>query len=182
MKKESATKQNKKGKATVPSSKSVVKSGISKVKKESVSGQTKTANATKISRKKTNKPTRTRSEEKRQFAVDFWERLQLFMKMRGDKFVHLTKQMNAPIGYFSHAIEYNCVAGTDVLAKIAKVYPELSIEWLLLGSGTMLKNARIEDVNKYENKMILHKELQKEFNELEKAWEKIKKIEIKLKK
>jgi hypothetical protein len=121
-----------------------------------------------------------KAKNKKAFATAFWDRLQQFLKKRGDKVHYLTRHLNVSPSYFVHMIYTNGVMGSDVLAEILKLYPELNAEWLLLGTGTMLKNASVEDLVKYEKRMSIHKDLQKNFKDLEKVLEKIKDLEKEL--
>lgn len=70
------------------------------------------------------------------------ERFTLFLKYLGigqGKFEKITDIGNGTINNIKDGIS------TPKLAKISEAYPELNIEWLITGNGTMLKTSQVSE-------------------------------------
>jgi hypothetical protein len=70
------------------------------------------------------------------------DRLEEFLSIRGDTLATLIKELKVSRGYFSTARRLATEIGSDKLVKILQLYPTLSADWLLTGSGFMLKDAK----------------------------------------
>jgi hypothetical protein len=70
------------------------------------------------------------------------DRLEEFLSKKGDTLASLIKELKVSRGYFSTARRLATEIGSDKLVKILQLYPDLSADWLLTGSGFMLKEAK----------------------------------------
>jgi predicted DNA-binding helix-hairpin-helix protein len=70
------------------------------------------------------------------------DRLEEFLSQKGDTLTSLIKELKVSRGYFSTARRLSTEIGSDKLIKILRLYPDMSADWLLTGSGFMLKEAR----------------------------------------
>ncbi len=55
--------------------------------------------------------------------------------------------IGASNGYTLRMKKNNASVGSDVIENILRVYPQLSVVWLLTGEGTMLKNKEEEPLD-----------------------------------
>lgn len=83
------------------------------------------------------------------------ERLKEFCKMLNISVIEFEKSLNFANGYVNNISRS---VGLDKLEAIAKAYPKLNIEWLLLGIGSPLKgtnnNIVIKDIKDNRNNNI----------------------------
>ena len=70
--------------------------------------------------------------------MDISKRLKNFLYFKQIKVSNFESQIGFSNGYVNSIIRS---IGNDKLAKIVERFPELNIEWLLLGKGKMLKNS-----------------------------------------
>jgi predicted DNA-binding helix-hairpin-helix protein len=70
------------------------------------------------------------------------DRLEEFLSKKGDTIAALGKALKVSRGYFSTARLRSTEIGSDKLVNILQLYPDLSADWLLTGSGFMFKEAK----------------------------------------
>lgn len=68
------------------------------------------------------------------------ERLQTYMDYKGLNYNQVTVQAGLSIGQIGRAIKSNKGLHSDSIEKIINTYQDLNPEWLLSGSGDMIKN------------------------------------------
>ena len=74
------------------------------------------------------------------------ERLHEYFKYKGLSFYVIEKTLQVSTGSISGAVKYKRNIGSKVLQKILLVYSDLSAEWLLRGTGSMiLDNEKNQD-------------------------------------
>jgi hypothetical protein len=94
------------------------------------------------------------------------DRLEEFLLKRGDTLNSLINELKVSRSYFANARRLSTEIGSDKLVKILLLYPDLSADWLLTGSGFMLKEAKsltnLDFLLKQEKKMrAAHEDLKK---------------------
>jgi len=67
------------------------------------------------------------------------ERLQIYMDYKGLNYNQVTVQAGLSVGQIGKAIKTNKGLHSDSIEKILNTYRDLNSEWLLIGSGDMLK-------------------------------------------
>jgi hypothetical protein len=80
-------------------------------------------------------------EQKSNITIEILDRLEEFLQTTGDTFATLANAINVSPSYFTTARITKSIIGTDKIAKILFLYPQLSGDWLLTGIGFMLKAA-----------------------------------------
>lgn len=85
------------------------------------------------------------------------ERIKIFIEYENISIVGFEKSIKASNGYVNSISKS---IGLDKLNSIIEIYPNLNIEWLLTGSGEMLKSKKI-DAKPVDNEWLL-----KRFEEL----------------
>lgn len=65
-------------------------------------------------------------------------RLEAYIKYKKLNSSAFDKSINASNGYIGKQIKNNASIGSDVIEKIASVYSDLNINWLITGEGEML--------------------------------------------
>jgi hypothetical protein len=88
--------------------------------------------------------TETESVEKKfrkngDYAEAILQRLEEYISGRGENFNHLTSVIGTSSAYFAVMRKNKGTIGTDMLIRILSHYKDLSADWLLLGSGSMLR-------------------------------------------
>lgn len=68
------------------------------------------------------------------------ERIRQFIDYKGFSVNKFSISVGASNSYFNKILKDNNSIGSDRIEKILRTYPEINPEWLLLGSGSMLKN------------------------------------------
>jgi hypothetical protein len=81
------------------------------------------------------------TEQKSNITIEILNRLEEFLRTTGDTFTTLTNAINVSPAYFTTTRNTKSIIGTDKIAKILFLYPQLSGDWLLTGIGLMLKAA-----------------------------------------
>jgi len=66
-------------------------------------------------------------------------RLKQFIEYKGIAMRQFDAEIGAANGYIGKQIKNEASVGSEIIQKIVSVYPELSLEWLITGDGTMLK-------------------------------------------
>jgi transcriptional regulator with XRE-family HTH domain len=69
-------------------------------------------------------------------------RLKEFLQSNGDNLATVAEKIGVSASYFSTAKIAQSEIGSDKIAKILLLYPQLSADWLLTGIGLMLKEAK----------------------------------------
>ncbi|MDR2449533.1 MAG: hypothetical protein LBD52_06200 [Prevotellaceae bacterium] len=69
------------------------------------------------------------------------ERLEEFLQTTGDTLISITGIIGVSRGYFSTIRNKKAEIGVDKIVRILLLYPQISADWLLAGSGLMLKAA-----------------------------------------
>lgn len=64
-------------------------------------------------------------------------RLKLFIDHKGISLNAFDKSINAGNGYTGRQIKNQASIGSDILEKIFSTYPDLNINWLFTGNGSM---------------------------------------------
>jgi hypothetical protein len=72
---------------------------------------------------------------------DILNRLEEFLPTTGDTLVDITGKINVSRDYFSTIRNKKAEIGVDKVVGILLLYPQLSSDWLLTGTGLMLKAA-----------------------------------------
>lgn len=72
-------------------------------------------------------------------------RIYEYLKLKDFKVTAFEKSIEVGNGYLKKADNRNSSIGSDVIERIANKYPELSIEWLITGNGSMLKGSTMQD-------------------------------------
>jgi len=67
------------------------------------------------------------------------QRIKEFIDFKGIKVKHFEEMIGISNGAFASQLKNNKTIGVDKLEKILFIFPELSIEWLLTGEGSMQK-------------------------------------------
>lgn len=67
------------------------------------------------------------------------ERLHDYIEFKGISLNSFDKSVGASNGYIGKQIKNLASIGGDVIEKIAYIYTDLSLEWLITGKGAMLK-------------------------------------------
>lgn len=73
-----------------------------------------------------------------------------FIKYAGVSARQFDISIGAANGYTLRMSKNNASIGSDVIENIIKVYPQLNVEWLLTGEGTMLKADEEEQILDYD--------------------------------
>jgi hypothetical protein len=68
-------------------------------------------------------------------------RLEEFLQTTGDTLISITGTIGVSRGYFSTIRNKKAEIGVDKIVKILLLYPQLSGDWLLTGTGFMIKDA-----------------------------------------
>lgn len=68
------------------------------------------------------------------------ERLLHFAYNEGISANKLSKQIEVSNAYFSKQKKNNGNIGSNIIEKIVRIYPNLNTDWLITGTGEMLKN------------------------------------------
>jgi hydrogenase maturation factor len=73
---------------------------------------------------------------------DILNRLEEFLQAAGteDTLINITEIIGVSRGYFSTIRSKNAEIGVDKIVKILLLYPQLSGDWLLTGTGFMIKD------------------------------------------
>ena len=79
------------------------------------------------------------------------DRIKKFIKIENISIVEFEKSINASNGYVNSIFKS---IGLDKLNNIIEKYPNLNIEWLLTGTGKMLKSDKI-DIKPVDNEWLL---------------------------
>ena len=74
------------------------------------------------------------------------ERVKLFIEHKGITVNKFSDNVGTSNSYFNKLIKNNTTIGSDKIESILRAYPEINPEWLIIGSGNMLKNQNIDIV------------------------------------
>ncbi|MFS4455521.1 hypothetical protein [Maribacter sp. 2304DJ31-5] len=91
------------------------------------------------------------------------DRIIQFVKYAGVSARQFDISIGAANGYTLRMKKNNASVGSDVIENILKVYPELNVEWLITGVGSMLKKDGKELILDYDS---LPKSKQSEIEQL----------------
>lgn len=80
------------------------------------------------------------------------ERIKKFIKCNKISISEFEKSINVANGYINSISKG---IGTDKINNILEKYPNLSVEWLITGEGSMLKGSSIESINKDNQENII---------------------------
>ena len=80
----------------------------------------------------------TSQKHKLPIILDIQSRIKLFLKLKDIKVSIFERKINSSNGYVKSLKKS---IDNDKLERIVEHYPELNIEWLLLGKGEMFKNS-----------------------------------------
>jgi uncharacterized protein (DUF2225 family) len=75
------------------------------------------------------------------YSQQIFVRLEKFLKVRGDNFTDLARNVYVSARYFYSMKANGSAIGSEVLSRICLFYSDLSADWLLTGRGEMLKSA-----------------------------------------
>ena len=67
-------------------------------------------------------------------------RLQEYAPKTGVSLNSIATKLGISNSYFSKMVRNSGSIGSDIIERIVRIYPNLSIEWLITGNGEMLKN------------------------------------------
>jgi hypothetical protein len=81
-------------------------------------------------------------EKTKPYTEKIIDRLEEYVKSRGDKFTRLSIELGISSGYFSRMKKIRGGIGSEILARILIYYNDLSADWLLTGHGQMLKGSQ----------------------------------------
>lgn len=68
------------------------------------------------------------------------ERVKLFIEYKGITVNKFSDNVGTSNSYFNKLIKNNTTIGSDKIESILRAYPEINSEWLIIGTGNMLKN------------------------------------------
>lgn len=91
------------------------------------------------------------------------DRLMQFIKFAGLSARQFDLSIGASNGYTLRMQKNHASVGSDIIANIVKVYPQLNIVWLITGEGEMLKTEEEELILDFEK---LPKEKQSEIEQI----------------
>lgn len=100
------------------------------------------------------------------------QRLQKFIDYKGLSINKFSVMVGASNSYFGKMFKNNGSIGSEMIEKILRIFPDLNSEWLLLGSGEMIKPAQLtvsEPPAEYQRTGESVKHLQDKINVLEAA-------------
>jgi hypothetical protein len=103
----------------------------------------------------------------------FFDRLIKFIEYKGENINSFTLKLGFGSGLLAKAIKNNSSLGSDKLMKIFQSYPELSPDWLLTGTGSMLRNI---DANYISEPPGLYNKICKFCHEKDNEIERLKKL------
>jgi|GEM_PF-2639667 len=99
--------------------------------------------------------------------VALFARLSEFVEKKGDNFGRLARSLDLSPTFFHSFKTKKSSIGSEALMKILMHYPELSAEWLLRGTGTMLIGTIYKDeVEHYHTVEKMTNELQSRVDDL----------------
>lgn len=75
------------------------------------------------------------------------ERLYQLFDYKGDSVYKISKEIGVSNGYFSKTRAKQGSVGSDIIEKIVSYYTDLSLDWLLTGNGTMLKEEEANTIS-----------------------------------
>ena len=83
------------------------------------------------------------AQKKHNTTHDILNRLEEFLQTTGndDTLINITEVIGVSRGYFSTIRNKKAEIGVDKIVKILLLYPQLSADWLLTGTGFMIKEA-----------------------------------------
>jgi hypothetical protein len=74
------------------------------------------------------------------------ERIFKFIEYKGISTNEFSKKTGVSNGYFAKQKASNANIGSQIIEKIVNNYPEISIDWLIMGQGEMLRTGLIQEV------------------------------------
>ena len=100
-------------------------------------------------------------------------RLTEFIEYKGDNYVRLARSLDRASTYFQGFKTKKAPISSETVMKILLHYPDLSAEWLLRGTGTMLiGTVHKDEVDYYRNVETTTTELQEDLEKLIKDFDK----------
>ena len=96
-------------------------------------------------------------QEKSENFTKIIERLSYFIEVKGDNFNKLAMNIGLSNSYFSKMLKNRGSLGEDIIRKILLYYENINPEWLILGTGSMMKEDSASPLisDKYFSEMIL---------------------------
>lgn len=76
--------------------------------------------------------------------MNIFNRILEFVDFKGISKNELSLQLGLSNSYMTKMTKTKGNVGSSVLEKIVRIYPELSIEWLVTGEGSMIKMQNID--------------------------------------
>ena len=121
-------------------------------------------------------------QEKSENFTKIIERLSYFIEVKGDNFNKLAMNIGLSNSYFSKMLKNRGSLGEDIIRKILLYYENINPEWLILGTGSMMKEESASPLisDKYFSEMILLISNLSQENGIIKAEKKQLKEEIKI--
>ncbi|MGV8136916.1 MAG: hypothetical protein AB2L20_17030 [Mangrovibacterium sp.] len=96
------------------------------------------------------------------------ERIFHFARFKGISINKFSTQVGVSNSYFTKMRKNNASVGSDIIEKILRIYPELNAEWLLTGTGDILKATK-ETRHKEDTGIATERELQHSSSESREA-------------
>ncbi|MDQ6472538.1 hypothetical protein RB619_17995 [Flavobacterium sp. LHD-80] len=82
------------------------------------------------------------------------KRLKQFLDFKGIRISAFEKEVGMSNGSFASQLKNNKTIGVDKLENILKKYPDINVEWLLTGNGSMLNSNAVHEESTSYNKTI----------------------------
>jgi hypothetical protein len=112
------------------------------------------------------KPEKSEDNGNKSISQAIIDRIDEFLRQKGDKKNALTKAIGVSSGYFTSARCMGAGLGVDKIVRILQLYPELSPDWLLFGTGLMIRNASLHNIGPLMEQQKKIKEVQQDFERL----------------
>jgi hypothetical protein len=103
------------------------------------------------------------------------ERLNKYLEVKKIKVAVFERACKVANGYFGKQLRVKGSIGSDILEKVAEVYPDLNIVWLITGKGAMITKPPTTTKEDKETNIILEEEQEVYKKEVE-LWDGAKKI------
>lgn len=79
-----------------------------------------------------------------------FKRLEEAVRSMGDNMSIFSRKSGIPQSTIASAKMRNGAINTDILSAVIRLYPDISIEWVITGEGSKLKNIAIENAQNSE--------------------------------
>jgi len=74
------------------------------------------------------------------------ERFFEFIDLKGLKPTPLEKELGLSNGYLGKMLKRQSSIGSDIIEKIVVFFPDLNVNWLIIGKGEMLKTEQLKKI------------------------------------